>query len=75
MKKIKVTDPVFDQFLRSAKAIEDEQLLQNIKTSTLEEISAEITVDPAMLAGVRAWIEAKKLDSQPLITPEKPLIK
>lgn len=61
----KKTDPIFDKFLRSAKAIESDQLLQDIKTSTLEELSAEIHVDPDMLAGVRAWIKEASLLKNP----------
>lgn len=54
----KKTDPIFDRFLRSAKAIEDNQLLQDIKTSTLEELSQEIQVDPQLIEQIKKRFSA-----------------
>lgn len=54
----KKTDPIFDKFLRSAKAIEDNQLLQDIKTSTLEELSQEIQVDPQLIEQIKKRFSA-----------------
>jgi hypothetical protein len=64
MKKIngepmKKTDPIFEAFLRSARAIEETGLFEEIKTSTLQELAAEISVDPEFEAKVIKMIEAK----------------
>lgn len=52
------TDPIFDNFLRSAKAIDDQQLLHDIKTSTLEELSQEIQVDPQLIEQIKKRFSA-----------------
>jgi hypothetical protein len=52
------TDPIFDNFLRSAKAIDDQQMLHNVETATLEELSTEIQVDPQLLEQIKKRFSA-----------------